>query len=168
MSRIHISLVTAVLFALAAVFAAAHSTSATYAPPEDLCFTSGSSTYRIATDAVAPDFRIRIGRDMAAADLRIQLVDRAELADFVLVDDNRKAGAACRSAAATRTVAIDDGAGTPDVTVSLTADWRGANYRIFVHSVRYSQQDAAAILAAMWKAEQRRATLAQSGLPTVR
>jgi len=153
-----------VLFALAAVFAAAHSTSATYSPPDHLCFASGSATYRIAPEARAPDFRIRIGRDVAAADLRIQLVDRAELADFVLVDDNRRASAACRSTATARTVAIDDGAGTPDVTVSLTADWRGVHYRIFVHSIRYSQQDAAAILAAMWKAEQRRAAAARSDL----
>ena len=52
-----------------------------------LCFTSGDTTYRIAPDAAAPDFRVRIASDPAAPDLRMRLVERPEIADFVLVDD---------------------------------------------------------------------------------
>ena len=44
----------------------------------------------------------------------------------------------------------------PDVTVNLSADPARSDYKIYVHSVRYSQQDAAALLAAMWKTGQRR------------
>ena len=66
--------------------AAAHST---FAPvPDSLCFASGATTYQIARNAAAPDFRIRIAdASVRAPDLRMQLVDRAEIADFVLVDD---------------------------------------------------------------------------------
>ena len=43
----------------------------------------------------------------------------------------------------------------PDVTVRLSAEGP-ADYTIYVHSARFSQQDAAALLAAIWQAERRR------------
>ena len=46
---------------------------------------------------------------------------------------------------------LDTGTAKPDVTVNLSADASDPDYEIYVHSVRYSQQDAAALLAAMWK-----------------
>jgi hypothetical protein len=123
-------------------------------PDDDRCLASGAATYRIAHDAASADFRIKIVGDALAPDLRIQRVDRPEIADFVLVDDaNGNGPAACRSAPM-RTVAFDTGANAPDVTVKLSAE-PAADYRIYVQSVRFSQQDAAALLAAMWKANQR-------------
>jgi hypothetical protein len=144
-----------ILIAAVAVPAAAHST---FAPvPENLCFASGATTYRIAHNAAAPDFRIRIADASAHPDLRMQLVDRAEIADFVLVDDfSGKEAGPCRSSAPIRTVTLDPGTAMPDVTVDLSADASAPDYKIYVHSVRYSQQDAAALLAAMWKTNQRR------------
>jgi hypothetical protein len=147
-----------VLIAAIAVPAAAHST---FAPTrESLCFASGATTYQIAHDAALPDFRIRIADASARPDLRMQLVDRAEIADFVLVDDfSGQEQAPCRSTTPIRTVTLDTGTATPDVTVSLSADTAAPDYKIYVHSVRFSQQDAAALLAAMWKTSQQREAL---------
>ena len=39
---------------------------------------------------------------------------------------------------------------------TLSADAAISDYKIYVHSVLFSQQDAAALLAAMWKTDQRR------------
>ncbi len=148
-----------VLIAAIAIPAAAHST---FAPTADgLCFASGSTTYRIARDASSPDFRIRIAADTAGPglrpDLRMQLVDRAEIADFVLVDDfSGREAAPCRSSTPIRTVTLDADAARPDVTVDLSAGADAPDYKIYVHSVRFSQHDAAALLAAMWKTGQRR------------
>ena len=153
MNRIQKSVI---LIAALAVPAAAHST---FAPSkQNLCFASGATTYQIARNAAAPDFRIKIADDTAHADLRMQLVDRAEIADFVLVDDfSGGAPAPCRSSAPIRTVALDsDAAARPDVTVELSADAAVPDYKIYVHSVRFSHEDAAALLAAMWKTEARR------------
>src|SRR5262245_19041700 len=89
-----------VLIAAIAVPVAAHSA---FAPSEaNLCFSSGATTYQIARNASSPDFRIKIAdcaaRPDARADLRMQLVDRAEMADFVLVDDfSGTEPAPCRS-----------------------------------------------------------------------
>ena len=126
-------------------------------PSRSLCFASGATTYQIARRrrrARLPHQDRRRGADRP--DLRMQLVDRAEIADFVLVDDfSADEPAPCRSATPIRTVALDADAAKPDVTVSFSrAD--AADYKIYVHSVRFSQQDAAAILAAMWKTDQQR------------
>lgn len=143
-----------VLIAAIAVPAAAHSM---FAPKESPCFASGAATYRLAPNASSPDYRIKIAGHAPRADLRMQLVDRAETADFVLVDDFGTAEpGACRSATPIRTVKLDADTHAADVTVNLSADAAGADYKIYVHSVRFSQQDAAALLAAMWKANQRR------------
>jgi hypothetical protein len=152
MNRLQKSLI---LIAAIAVPAAAHST---FAPaPENLCFASGATTYQIAQNAAAPDFRIKIADASARPDLRMQLVDRAELADFVLVDDfSGNEPTSCRSSTPIRTVTLDAGTAKPDVTVNLSADAGASDYKIYVHSVRYSQQDAAALLAAMWKTSQQR------------
>jgi hypothetical protein len=122
-----------------AVPAAAHST---FAPTrESLCFASGATTYQIARNAPAP----------------MQLVDRAELADFVLVDDfSGREQTPCRSATPIRTVTVDADMAKPDVTIALSADSALPDYKIYVHSVRFSQQEAAALLAAMWKVNQQR------------
>lgn len=124
--------------------------------PISNCFASGASTYQIVTDAAAPDYRIRIDSAATQPDLRMQLVDRPEYADFVLVDDFSGEPSTCRSSTPVRTVTLDGvAAGKPDVTVHLSADAKGADYRLYVRSARFSQQDAAALLAAMWKADQR-------------
>jgi hypothetical protein len=145
-----------ILAAACAAPAAAYSMLAAPEPPLlSNCFASGASTYRIVTNAAAPDYRIRIDSAAAQPDLKMQLVDRAEHADFVLVDDLGDEPATCKSSTPVRTVTLDGAAGKPDVTVHLSTDAKGADYRLYVRSARFSQQDAAALLAAMWKADQR-------------
>jgi hypothetical protein len=117
------------------------------------CFASGASTFQIVAKAAAPDYRIRIDSAAAHPDLRMQLVDRPEHADFVLVDDADGEPGNCRSA---RTVTHDGAAGKPDVTVHLSTDAKNVDYRLYVRSARFSQKDAAALLAAMWKADRSR------------
>jgi hypothetical protein len=131
-------------------------------PP--LCFTAGSITYQVG--GAAPDYRVRIA---AAGDLRIELVDNVDLADFALVDDVADADSACDARGTVRTIKLVDDAGTADVTVSLTrssehADTRDAepalaqaallepapaDLKLFVHSARFGHRDAAALFAAM-------------------
>lgn len=143
------------LAAAVAIPAAAYSSLAPRRQP--LCFASGSATYRIAPETATPDFRVKIAADASSADLRMQLVDRPEIADFVLVDDfSAETQRPCRSSVAMRTVGIEHGEMAPDVVVALSADAGAADYKIYVHSLRYSQQDAAALLAAMWKADRLR------------
>ncbi len=134
MDRIRKSLI---LLAVVAVPAAAHST---FAPDDELCFASGAATYRLAPKAAAPDYRVKIDNSAPRPDLRMQLVDRPEIADFVLADDFGAVGNACRSPAPVRTIKVDSETRTPDVTVSLAPGDTLPDYRVYVHSVRFSHQ----------------------------
>jgi hypothetical protein len=141
-----------ILIVVIAVPAAAHST---FAPSDDLCFASGTATYRLSPKAAAPDYRVKIDNDAPRPDLRMALVDRPEIADFVLADDFGAApGNACRSSVRVRTIKVDNETRAPDVTVSLAPGDTLPDYRVYVHSVRYSHQDVAALLAVLWKARQ--------------
>jgi hypothetical protein len=116
----------------------------------DLCFTAGSVTYQLAPSAAAPDYRVRIDNAALHPDLRVRLVDRAELADFVWVDD---AGAApdsgCATAGAMRSVGIVPAGKASDVTIAVSEDASEADFALFVHSARATHQDAAALFALM-------------------
>jgi hypothetical protein len=129
-----------------------------------LCFTAGSITYQVG--GAAPDYRVKIA---ATGDLRIQLVNDVDLADFALVDDVADADSACDAGGTVRTIKVVDDASPADVTVSLTQavaqmdakeadettaeaavpESAGTDLKLFVHSARFGHRDAAALLAAM-------------------
>ena len=123
-----------------------------------LCFASGASTYQIVTQRD----RARLSASGSTRKPRAPICGcnwsiAPSIADFVLVDDfSGDEPRTCRSSTPIRTVTLDAAAGKPDVTVQLSADAKSADYKLYVHSARFSQQDAAALLAAMWKADQRR------------
>lgn len=143
---------TLILLAVIAVPAAAHST---FAPEDELCFASGSATYKLSQKASAPNVRVRIDNAAQRPDLRMQLVDRPEIADFVLADDyGATASNACKSPAPLKVIKVDNETRRPDVTVSLGTGDTMPDYRVYVHSVRFSHQDVAALLAALWKTQQ--------------
>lgn len=149
MDRLRKSLI---LLAVIAVPAAAHST---FAPDDELCIASGSATYKLSPRSSAPDVRVRIDNAAQRPDLRMQLVDRPEIADFVLADDfGATAGSACKSPAPLKVIKVDNETRAPDIIVSLGAGETMPDYRVYVHSVRFSHQDVAALLAALWKAQQ--------------
>jgi hypothetical protein len=150
----------AILGLVAAVPAAAHAL--LLPPPAHSCLTSGTSTYRMSAGAETPDFRVRIDNAAARPDLRVGLVDRPEIADFVLVDD---LDAAQSDACATpKTIRVDAGEMLPDLTVSLGATdvatgHDATDFKLYVRSARFSQEDAAALFGVMWRS--RNHTLAQ-------
>jgi len=148
-----------------AILAVPAAATSAFTPQQNLCFRSGAAAYRIAANAARPDYRIKIADDAPHADLRMQWVDRAELADFVFidgVDDDSDASSSCTASGPARTVTASADMQRPDVTVALAADAATANYRLYVRSTHFSRQDAAALVAAIWKADKRRETAAQT------
>jgi hypothetical protein len=114
----------------------------------DLCFTAGSVTYRLSSDAPSPDYRIAIDNDAPYPDLRVRLVDRVETADFALTDDaGAMVGNACRAAGTLKTIRIVE-AGTPaDFTIAVSRQPQASDFALYVHSARVSHFDAAALFA---------------------
>jgi hypothetical protein len=145
MTRTHLAALLVLAAAIpAATAAASFFTSSTSSNVP--CFFAGNTGYRI-SDAGA-DLTVRIDNAAAAPDLRLQLTDDAAAADFVLVDDG-DAGSACTGATAMQSIRLVPREGHADLTVALSR--APAPHKIYVHSAAFSQQDAAAVFAAIWR-----------------
>ena len=84
--------------------------------------------------------------DPALATVRVQIAETAEGADFAVVDDaGNSEGGACAANAATRFVAISASPPPAAPVIYLSPDGP-ADYRIFVHSKRFTARDAAALV----------------------
>jgi hypothetical protein len=140
------------------------------APP--VCITTGAVTYQLAPTTVAADYRVKIAPSAAdlRLDLRLELVDEVETADFALVDDGAadpaSADETCDGGGVVKTVqAVDEGA-PANVTVSLanagSADEGAPRLKLFVHSTRVRARDAAVLFAAMRHDETAGRKLAQA------
>ena len=82
----------------------------------------------------------------AKATVRVQIIDRAEAADFAVIDDIDTAeGGACQTHQPPQLVSISQGVSTSDPVIYLTQDGP-ADYRIFVQSKTFSMLDAAALI----------------------
>jgi hypothetical protein len=76
----------------------------------------------------------------------VQIIDRAEAADFAVIDDVDTAeGGACQSSQPPQLVSISRGFSASDPVIYLTPDGP-ADYRIFVQSKTFSMLDAAALI----------------------
>jgi hypothetical protein len=122
----------------------------------NLCFTAGAVTYRVSRDATA-DYRVKI--DDARPDLRIALVDGAEMADFALVDGVGGLGA-CGSAGRLKTVGLVGEGSEADVTMSLSREPADADFKLFVHSAHLRPSDVAALVTVI-RLQQRNRQIAE-------
>ncbi len=157
MKRAHIiSLMALVVAVPAATAGSFFSSSATDATP---CFISGNAAYKLSGSAAA-DYTVRIDNAAARPNLRMQLVDDLAAADFVMVDDG-DVTQACTAASSLKTVRIDPAAQQPDLTVALSRS--DADYKVFVRSANFSEQDAAALFAVIWQNARRTGDLRQVG-----
>ena len=142
MTRTHIAALLVVAVAVPAAVAGSFSTS-----NEAPCFVAGNTGYRMSNNASA-NVTVRIDNAAANPDLRVQLTDDAAAADFVLLDDGIAAGA-CPGGTAIQSIRLDPAAAHPDLTIALS---RAPDaYKIYVRSAGFSQQDAAALFAAIWR-----------------
>lgn len=111
------------------------------------CFITGNAGYQLSAGTSA-NFTVRIDNAAPNQSLRMQLVDDPSAADFVLVDDG-DSGDACNTATAVSSIRLDPAAAKPDLTVTLSRT--AADYKIYVRSASYTEQDAAALFAVIWQ-----------------
>jgi hypothetical protein len=148
MKRAHMISLMAFVIAVPAAAAGSYFSSST--PDAKPCFVAGNATYKLSATGAA-DYTVRIDNAAPSPNLRLQLVDDPAAADFVMVDDG-DAAQACAAGALT-TVRIDPAAQQPDLTVTLSRT--DADYKVFVRSANFSEQDAAALFAVIWQNSRR-------------
>jgi hypothetical protein len=134
-------LVSAVPLLLAGIFARSD-----LLPAPRPCIEAGGTPVQIATAPWHADLRVDFTDDPLAATVRVQIVESAEMADFVVVDDAESAEInTCGAGAAVRSVAIAGYPSSAQPIIYLSQDG-GADYRIFVRSKTFSAREAAALI----------------------
>ena len=127
---------------LAAVFAGGGFAAATRP-----CIAVGETSVQIASSPWQSQTQVSFTDDPRLATVRVQIVEAAEAADFVVVDDIKDTsdGGACGSNAGTRLIGITAApvAGAPVIYLSRDG---AADYRIFVKSDSFTPRDAAALI----------------------
>jgi len=113
----------------------------------DPCFITGSAGYRI-SDRGPASYTVRIDNAAPHPGLRLQVVDDPAKADFMLIDDSGSAGS-CSDAATVNNIRINSGAADAGLTVALSR--APAEHKIYVRSASFSERDAAALFAVMWR-----------------
>jgi hypothetical protein len=151
--------IVSLLALVVAIPAAAAAGSSFFSSAPQPCFMADTGAYRLSARGTA-NYTIRIDNDAAQPDLRLQLVEDSAQADFVLVDDG-DALDACRDASVVKSVRVDAAAATPDMTVTLSKQASEGSHKIYVHSANFTEQDAAALFAAVWKSAHARQSIAR-------
>ena len=111
------------------------------------CIAIGADTLQIASAPWHADLHVSFTDDPKLATVRVAVSDRAETADFAVIDDvDDTDDDACRSTLATQFIAISTERYGSAPVIYLSHDDGPSDYRIFVHSTRLSEQDAAALV----------------------
>jgi hypothetical protein len=112
------------------------------------CIAIGDTTFRVATNGARADYTVRIDPAATAPDVRIEMAETADAADFVFVDDSDAPLRCQLTPSGIKNVKIDTAAPTPDLVVGFAAPTTPADYRIFVRSRWLEPETAAALFAA--------------------
>ncbi len=112
------------------------------------CIALGRASMQIATAPWQNPLHVSFTDDPETATVRVQIVDRPELADFTVIDDMRIADAdeSCAVNPETSFVSIADHRISESEPVIYLSQQAGADYRIFVQSRTFSARDAAALV----------------------
>jgi hypothetical protein len=145
--RVRIMLRFKVLVSLVPLIAAAILARIEFFPADRPCIAVGFGTVQLATAPWHADLRVSFTDDPARATVRVAVADNAATADFAVIDGADAAEeSACAATADTQFVAISSRPSASSPVIFLSHDDGPADYRIFVHSRRFTERDAAALI----------------------
>lgn len=129
-------------------------------PAAQPCIALNQAAFRIAYAPWQSQQHVAFTGDPKRANVRVQIVDSPDLADFSVIDDVETFDtASCETSGQSRYIGIT-AAAAPSEPVIYLSDEPG-DYRIFVHSKAFSAREAAALVvgAAPMRPKQREAAL---------
>jgi hypothetical protein len=110
------------------------------------CIAVGDTPVQIASMPWQAELHVSFTDDPSLATVRVQILDSAEAADFVVIDDidSSEAGA-CPANTTARLVSISASPSAGEPVIYLSPEGP-ADYRVFVRSRTFSARDAAALI----------------------
>jgi hypothetical protein len=125
---------------LAAVFARSE-----FAPATQPCISIAGTSVQIAQGPWQAQSQVSFTDDPTFANVRVQIVDAAEAADFAVVDDVDDSADGGSCGGATRFIGISASVASSAPVIYLSKD-SDADYRVFVKSKTFTARDAAALI----------------------
>lgn len=120
------------------------------------CIAIGEASVQMTSLPWQAQFHVSFTSDPGAATVRVQLSDSAEAADFTVIDDIDSAeDSACAANPTTRFVGVTSSSSSISEPVIYLSANGPADYRIYVHSKRFSAHDAAALVVGAGAAPRR-------------
>lgn len=114
-------------------------------PATQPCIALNEAAFRIAYAPWQIQTHVAFTDDPKRANVRVQIVDSADLADFSVVDDiDTLDTASCKSSEQSRYIGISASAAPFEPVIYLSEG--PGDYRIFVHSREFSAREAAALV----------------------
>jgi hypothetical protein len=116
-------------------------------PTSQPCIALDTGSVEIASTPWHADLHVAFTDDPKLATVRVAIIDDADAADFTVVDDvDADEDNACEPTSATQFIAISAKSSVATPIIYLSHDAASADYRIFVHSKRFSAREAAALI----------------------
>jgi hypothetical protein len=118
-----------------------------FAPATQPCISMAETSLQIAAAPWQAQSLVSFTDTPSTANVRVQIVDSPETADFAVVDDvdDGAEGSACGGNAATRFIGISAAVPSSEPVIYLSNDGN-ADYRVFVKSKTFTVRDAAALI----------------------
>jgi hypothetical protein len=136
-----------VLVSVVPLFVAAILTRVEFFPTPRPCIALDSGSVEMASSPWHADLHVTFTDDPKLATVRVAITDDAAAADFTVVDDvDAEEDNACEPTPMTQFIAISAKPSVATPIIYLSHDDDLADYRIFVHSRRFSAREAAALI----------------------
>jgi hypothetical protein len=117
-----------------------------FAPAAQPCIPAGLAVFQMTSTPWRAQRRVAFTDNPAQATVRVQIVDRPELADFAVADDARALEAdGCGMSDAMRLISITSAANADEPVIYLSRE-DDADYRIYVASRSFTAREAAALI----------------------
>jgi hypothetical protein len=116
-------------------------------PSQRPCIAIGTDTLQITSAPWHADLHVSFTDDPALATVRVAFTDRAETADFAVIDDAEETeDATCTATPSTQFVGVSAHPSVGAPVIYLSPEESSADYRIFVRSKHFSAREAAALI----------------------
>jgi hypothetical protein len=136
-----------VLVSVVPLFVAAILARVEFFPTPQPCIALDSGSVEMTSSPWHADLHVSFTDDPKLATVRVAIIDDAAAADFAVVDDvNAEEDNACEPTPMTQFIAISAKPSVATPVIYLSHDDDLADYRIFVHSRRFSAREAAALI----------------------
>lgn len=126
---------------------------------ESSCNGSDTYAFHFSNTAIYPDVSVKVGSTAIYPDITMKLVSDPNQADLIFFDELKDSSMkVCKknSSLGVKNIKVSSTTIYPDVTVKLSENPFSPDYKIFISSESFTNEEAAALFAAIWHSSRKK------------